>query len=56
MQFNKLLISLSPYQIVALCYAAQCQAEFPDTQSFPEKWEGEKHSANVNFSKLQAVF
>ena len=56
MQFNKLLISLSPYQIVALCYAAQSQAEIPDTQCFTEKWEGEKNTANVKFPKLQAVF
>ena len=42
-QFNKVLISLSPYKLVALCYGAQCHSESPVTRSYPEKREGDKY-------------
>ena len=43
MQFNKVLISLSPHKLVALCYGAQCHSESPVTRRYPEKWEGDKY-------------
>jgi hypothetical protein len=43
LQFIKVLISVSPYKLVALCYGAQCHVESADIQRYSEQWERDEY-------------